>query len=90
MQTKIADEALADDTLYDSVIEHRRKFIGLKGFDYDSLRKKALKIVPKGEIRAKWETDYKNTVTNMIMGEAPSFEDILTALDSLNNQIAKS
>ncbi len=57
MQTKIADEALADDNLYDSVIEHRRKFIGLKGFDYDSLRKGTLKIAPTGEIRAKWKTD---------------------------------
>lgn len=90
MQTKIADEALADDSLYDSVVEHRRKFIGLKGFDYDSLRKKTLKIVPEGEIRAKWETDYKNTVANMIMGEAPSFEDIMLALEALNNRINKS
>lgn len=90
MQTKIADEALADDNLYDSVIEHRRKFIGLKGFDYDSLRKGTLKIAPTGEIRAKWETDYKNTVANMIMGEAPSFEDIMLALEDLNNRINKS
>lgn len=90
MQTKIADEALADDYLYDSVIEHRRKFIGLKGFDYDSLRKGTLKIAPTGEIRAKWETDYKNTVANMIMGEAPSFEDIMLALEDLNNRINKS
>lgn len=89
MQTKIADDALADDSLYDSVIEHRRKFIGLKGFDYDSLRKKTLKIVPEGEIRAKWETDYKNTATNMIMGEAPSFENIMIDLESLNNLINK-
>lgn len=90
MQTEIANEALADDSLYDSVIEHRRKFIGLKGFDYDSLRKGTLKIVPTGEIRAKWETDYKYTVANMIMGEAPSFEDIMLALDSLNSRINKS
>lgn len=90
MQTKIADEALADDNLYDSVIEHRRKFIGIKGFDYDSLRKWTLKITPTGEIRAKWETDYKNTVANMIMGEAPSFEDIMLALEDLNNRINKS
>lgn len=90
MQTKIADEALADDNLYDSVIEHRRKFIGLKGFDYDSLRKGTLKIAATGEIRAKWETDYKNTVANMIMGEAPSFEDIMLALEDLNNRINKS
>lgn len=90
MKTKIADEALADDSLYDSVIEHRRKFIGIKGFDYDSLRKKTLWIVPEGEIRTKWETDYKNTVINMIMGDAPSFEDIILALESLNTRINKS
>lgn len=90
MQTKIADEALANDSLYDSVVEHRRKFIGLKGFDYDTLRKGTLKIVPTGEIRAKWETDYKYTVANMIMGEAPSFEDIMLALESLNSRINKS
>lgn len=90
MQTKIADEALVDNSLYDSVVEHRRKFIGLKGFDYDSLRKKTLKVVPGGGIRAKWETDYKNTVANMIMGEAPSFEDIMLALEALNNRINKS
>lgn len=90
IQTEIANEALADDSLYDSVIEHRRKFICLKGFDYDSLRKGTLKIVPTGEIRAKWETDYKYTVANMIMGEAPSFEDIMLALENLNSRINKS
>lgn len=87
MQSKIADEALADDSLYDSVVEHRRKFIGLKGFDYDSLRKKTLRIVPEGEIRAKWEIDYKNTVANMIMGDAPSFEKIMVDLTILNQRI---
>lgn len=87
MQTKIAEEALVDDALYDSVIEHRRKFIGLKGFDYDTLRKGSLKIIPEDEIRAKWATDYKNTVANMIMGEAPSFDKIMEALEILNRSI---
>ncbi len=87
MQTKIAEEALVDDGLYDSVIEHRRKFIGLKGFDYDTLRKGSIKIIPEDEIRAKWETDYKNTVANMIMGEAPSFDKIMEALEILSRSI---
>jgi hypothetical protein len=90
MKTKFAEEALMDDGLYNSVIEHRRKFIGLKGFDYDTLRKDMLNIVPAGEIKAKWEIDYRNTVTNMIMGDAPSFEDIIEALERLNDRITKS
>lgn len=87
MQTDIADEALADKNLYDSVIEHRRKFIGLKGFDYDTLRRSSLKIVPTGEIRDRWESDYKNTVLNMVMGAAPSFDEIITELGDLNKRI---
>lgn len=90
MKTKIAEEALSDDRLYNSVIEYRRKFIGLKGFDYDTLKKDLLNIIPTGETRAKWEIDYKNTVANMIMGEAPSFEDVIIALEYLNNRISKS
>ncbi len=89
IQTDIANEALADDDLYDSVIEHRRKFIGLKGFDYDTLRRSSLKVVPAGEIRDRWETDYKNTVMNMVMGPAPSFDEIITELEVLNERINK-
>lgn len=87
MQTDIASDALSDDNLYDSVIEHRRKFIGLKGFDYDTLRRPSLKIVPTGEIRERWENDYKNTVLNMVMGPAPSFEEIIIELEDLNERI---
>lgn len=87
MKTKIAVEALSDHRLYDSVIDHRRKFIGLKGFDYDTLRKATLKIVPEGETRRKWEGDYKNTVANMVMGEAPSFDEIMADLEILNKRI---
>lgn len=89
MQTAIADEALSDESLYESVIEHRRKFIGLKGFDYDTLRRSSLKIVPIGDVRDRWEVDYKNTVMNMVMGKAPSFEEIIIELETLNNRINK-
>ena len=87
MQTGIADKALADDNLYDSVIEHRRKFIGLKGFDYDTLKRQSVRIVPTGEIRDRWEVDYKKTVMNMVMGPAPSFEEIISELEALNRRI---
>lgn len=87
MKTKIAEEAIMDDELYNSVIEHRRKFIGLKGFSYDTLKKATLRIVPEGDIRKEWEDDYKDTVANMVMGEAPSFDEIMTDLEMLNKRI---
>ncbi len=89
LQTEIADEALTDENLYNSVIEHRRKFIGLRGFDYDTLRRPTLKIVPTGETRDRWEADYKNTVMNMVMGAAPTFGEIMVELEELNERINK-
>lgn len=87
MKTNIAEEAIKDDALYNTVIEHRRKFIGLKGFNYDTLKKATLRIVPEGKVRRNWEEDYKNTVANMVMGEAPSFDEIIKDLEILNQRI---
>lgn len=87
LKTDIPEEALNDDELYSSVVEHRRKFIGLKGFNYDTLYKKTLSIVPQSDIRTKWENDYKHTMLNMIIGDAPSFDEIMVALEALNRKI---
>ncbi|GHV66895.1 hypothetical protein FACS1894199_11240 [Bacteroidia bacterium] len=46
MDTPIAAEALANKDLYNSVVEHRRVFVGLKGFDYDTLAPKSISIIP--------------------------------------------
>ena len=46
MKTDIADRALADKQLFENIVEHRRKFIGLKGFDYSTLCAEKICIVP--------------------------------------------
>lgn len=90
LETPIAEEALADTELYNSVIEHRRKFIGLKGFDYDTLRKQTLHILPEGEIRRLWKDDYNQTLKNMIIGSAPTFDEAIERLSALNKRINDS
>jgi predicted nucleotidyltransferase component of viral defense system len=52
MDTKIADEALANKDLYNSVVEHRRIFVGLKGFDYSTLAPRTIKLVPPNSVIA--------------------------------------
>lgn len=42
----VAEEALLDESLYRSVVEHRRKFIGLRGFNYDTLYPATLNLLP--------------------------------------------
>ena len=46
LKTSIAERAINDIDLYRQVVEHRRTFIGLRGFDYDTLYPATLNIVP--------------------------------------------
>lgn len=88
LKTDIGRNALKDNNLYHAVLEHRKKFIGLKGFDYSTLNKSTLKIVPpEGKIRERWHMDYENTLLNMVMGETESFDIIIKKLEELNESI---
>ena len=46
LKTPIAESAIRNEQLYRQVVEHRRRFIGLRGFDYDSLYPNTLNFIP--------------------------------------------
>lgn len=87
MDTPIVERALLDENLYKTVIDHRRMFIGLKGFDYSTLLPQTLSIVPQGEIREQWKEDYKVMQETMIYGESPSFDELIIKIQALNDRI---
>lgn len=87
IETPIAKEALIDDKLYQSVIEHRRVFISLKGFDYSTLNRKTLNIVPSSTVIDKWENDYKSMQEDMIYGNSLSFRELIEKVIKLNYTI---
>ena len=84
---QIAYRAIHNEALYRAVLEHRRKFIGLKGFNYDELYSDTLCIVPNENIAELWKNDYKFMCEHMIYGEALSFEELISKLQTLNDQI---
>lgn len=87
LKTNIAEEALANKELYEAVKEHRRRFIGLKGFDYDSLSPNRISFVPKGKIKEFWRKDYEHTVQSMILDDVLPFDEMIRELENLNNKI---
>ena len=87
MNTPIAEKALSNEDLYKTVIEHRRMFIGLKGFDYSTLLPRTLSIVPSEQIREQWREDYKVMQETMIYGESPSFDELIVNIQALNDRI---
>lgn len=86
-ENKISDRAIHNETLYKAVLEHRRKFIGLKGFNYDELYPATLCIVPNEDIARLWQDDYKFMSEHMIFGLAPSFDELISKLSMLNDRI---
>ena len=85
--TPIAEEALNDKDLYLSVMEHRRVFIGLRGFDYSTLLPQTLSIVPPSDIQDLWRQDYRDMQESMIYGKSSSFDQLIEKLKVLNARI---
>lgn len=90
MDTPIAERALHDKSLYDSVIMHRSKFIGLKDFDYTTLQPHTLRIVPPKEIIEEWRKDYVSMQETMIYGDSLPFDELIAKIQFLNNKINNS
>jgi hypothetical protein len=84
--TPIAGNALANKDLFQSIVAHRRMFIAMKNFDYDTLSPKTIKIIPPDSVIAKWKDDYSKMQT-MIYGKLLSFNDIIDKVAKLNEKI---
>jgi hypothetical protein len=89
LDTPIANKALNDNDLYKLIVAHRRIFIGLKEFDYDTLLPGKINIVPPDNVISQWENDYKTMQKSMIYGASLPFNELIDKLKGLNKQINK-
>lgn len=87
LKASIFEKALSDKDLFSQVAEHRRKFIGLKGFDYDTLRRGKINIIPPESVYSEWKEDYERMQAEMIYGESISFDEMISRLKHLNKII---
>ena len=89
LKTPIAERAINDVDLYRQIVEHRRTFIGLRGFDYDTLYPATLNIIPPASAIKQWKADYENMRLHMIYGESVSFDELIDGLHGLQERIKK-
>jgi len=85
--TGIAEKALADKELYNSIVEHRRVFVGLKGFDYDTLFPSTINIIPPETVIVQWQQDYETMRETMIYGDSLPFNKLIDKIKQLNERI---
>ena len=86
MQAGVAERALEDGQLFQDIVEHRRKFIGLKDFDYNTLTPSLLSIVPPGPVIALWQKDYEEMQRTMIYGDTLSFKQVIFYIRELERK----
>ena len=79
----IADRAIHDERLFRSVIEHRRKFINLRDFNYDDLYPATLTILPPADVADLWQKDYNTMRQTMIYGPAPTYDELTSNIEKL-------
>ena len=87
MDSQIAEKSLKNKCLYDSVVEHRRVFVGLKDFDYSTLAPKTINIVPPENVIQFWKSDYETMQRTMIYGNSLPFDELINRIKQLNEKI---
>ena len=87
LHTDIAERALDNEQLYRSIVEHRRKFINLRDFDYDTLYPDTLSILPPASVDDLWRKDYENMQKTMIYGNSPTFDQLIESIIELQQMI---
>ena len=86
---RIAEKALSNKELYQNIVEHRRTFISLKGFDYDTLSPEKICIIPPESVIYQWQKDYETMQETMIYGESLRFNKLIDKIKQLNEKINK-
>ena len=85
----VVDRALHDEALYRAVVEHRRKFINLRDFDYDTLYPKHLSLEIPTNVLELWRKDYETMQRTMIYGQSVAFDELLAEIRQLNLRISE-
>lgn len=77
INTEFGQRAIMDTELFNTIIEHRKKFTPIKTVDYENLRFENLKIIPPKEIYDLYKRDYEKMQESMIYGESLVFSQLI-------------
>jgi hypothetical protein len=87
IDTPIADNALKNKDLFQSIVAHRRMFIAMKGFDYDTLNPTTINIIPPESVIELWKEDYEKMQRTMIFRESLTFGEVINKITEQNKKI---
>lgn len=84
----IAEKAINDKELYQTIVAHRYKFSRVGEVDYNLHNPKTLNPIPVADKMDEWKADYAKMKEDMIYEEnKPSFEDLINNLNELRTKL---
>ena len=86
-KTDFAEEAIGDQELYETIVNHRYKFNRISGVDYKKHQPQSINPIPPTELIVAWKADYKTMQEQMIYGDSPNFETMLQTIRELRDKI---
>jgi hypothetical protein len=89
-QSGVADDALADRVLYDTIIEHRRQYSRLKHVPYATLQRSTISFLPPAGLMEIYRQDYMFMQDQMIYGKPPTFEEMMSGMTELLEKFRRS
>jgi predicted nucleotidyltransferase component of viral defense system len=82
----VADQAIAEDGLFDQVAAHRKVFFPMSWVDYDTLQPQTLQMLPTEEQAEGWARDYSEMQAEMFSDTPPDFKHILDTVGRFQDQ----
>lgn len=84
----IAEKAIGDKTLYETIVAHRYNFARVGGVDYNQHNPTMLNPKPPKQIITDWEADYARMKEDMIYEEdKPDFAELIDNINNLMTQL---
>lgn len=78
LEAGVADGAIPNDELWETIRHHREVFTSIRNVDYTPDVRKRIVLIPPASVIAEWKNDYDTMVANMIYEDkVPTFSDIL-------------
>lgn len=87
MDTEYGREALADRTLYDAIVEHRRAYYALKYVNYDLHAPATINFLIPEHSMESWKADYADMRRFFIYGQSLEFDALMQKIAELQEQV---
>ena len=79
----IADKAVSNEELWQTIHHHRSTLTSMQGVDYTPDIRKRIQLIPPTKCWDGWKKDYEIMMGAMIYGERPPFEALMESMRNL-------